>query len=93
VLIQAKENGTANRLVPFRMKSKGPPPRPHYRVWRAGEQIGETTSGTLSPSLNQGIGMAYLPAEHARIGTEIEIEIRGQKFPAAIEKKPLYHKT
>jgi aminomethyltransferase len=92
VLVQAKENGTANRLVPFRMKSKGPPPRPHYGVWLAGEQIGEATSGTLSPSLNQGIGMAYLPTPHARAGTEIEIEIRGQKFPAVIEKKPLYKK-
>ena len=92
VLVQAKENGTANRLVPFRMKEKGPPPRPHYGVWLAGEQIGEATSGTLSPSLNQGIGMAYLPTPHARAGTEIEIEIRGQKFPAVIEKKPLYKK-
>jgi aminomethyltransferase len=93
VLVEAKESGTANRLVPFRMKSKGPPPRPHYGVWLAGEQIGEATSGTLSPSLNQGIGMAYLPRQHARAGTEIEIEIRGQKFPAVIEKKPLYKKS
>jgi len=92
-LIKAKENGTANRLVPFRMKSKGPPPRPHYSVWREGEQIGEATSGTLSPSLNQGIGMAYVATPHARAETEIEIEIRGQKFPATIEKKPLYKKS
>lgn len=91
-LVKAKENGTANRLVPFRMKSKGPPPRPHYSVWREGEQIGEATSGTLSPSLNQGIGMAYVAAAHARAETEIEIKIRGQKFPATIEKKPLYKK-
>jgi aminomethyltransferase len=93
VLVQAKESGTANRLAAFRMKGKGPPPRPHYGVWLAGDQIGETTSGTLSPSLNQGIGMAYLPTQHARAGTEIEIEIRGQKFPATIEKKPLYKKS
>jgi aminomethyltransferase len=92
-LAKAKENGTPNRLVPFRMKSKGPPPRPHYSVWRDGERIGEATSGTLSPSLNQGIGMAYVAAPHARVGTEIEIEIRGQKFPATIEKKPLYKKS
>ena len=92
-LVQAKEDGTTNRLAAFRMKSKGPPPRPHYGVWLAGERIGETTSGTLSPSLNQGIGMAYVPTQHARPGTEIDIEIRGQKFPAVIEKKPLYQKT
>jgi glycine cleavage system T protein (aminomethyltransferase) len=92
-LVKAKESGTANRLVPFRMKDKGPPPRPHYSVWREGEQIGEVTSGTLSPSLNQGIGMAYVAAPYARVDTEIEIEIRGQKFPATIEKKPLYKKS
>ena len=57
VLADAKENGTPNRLVAFRMKSKGPPPRPHYSVWRDGERIGEVTSGSLSPSLNEGIGM------------------------------------
>jgi aminomethyltransferase len=92
-LVKAKEGGTISRLVPFRMKSKGPPPRPHYPVWREGEQIGEATSGTLSPSLNEGIGMAYVAALHARADTEIEIEIRGQKFPAMIEKKPLYRKS
>ena len=93
VLVQAKEGGTADRLVAFRMKGKGPPPRPHYSIWLADKQIGEATSGTLSPSLNQGIGMAYLPTQHARLGTEIEIEIRGQKFPAVVEKKPLYKKS
>lgn len=92
-LVRAKESGISSRLVPFRMKSKGPPPRPHYSVWREGEQIGEATSGTLSPSLNEGIGMAYIATPHARVNTEIEIEIRGQKFPATIEKKPLYKKS
>ena len=93
VLAQAKENGTPNRLVAFRMKSKGPPPRPHYFIWREGEKIGEVTSGTLSPSLNEGIGMAYVAAAHAKTGSEFEIEIRGQKLPAVIEKKPLYKKS
>ena len=93
VLMTAKEKGPNRRLVPFRMKGKGPPPRPHYSVWREGEQIGEATSGTLSPSLNEGIGMAYIAAPHAGVDTDIEIEIRGQKFPARIEKKPLYKKS
>ncbi|MEY2548100.1 MAG: aminomethyltransferase, partial [Verrucomicrobiota bacterium] len=92
VLADAKENGTPNRLVAFRMKSKGPPPRPHYSVWRAGERIGEVTSGSLSPSLNEGIGMAYVASAHAKVGTEIEIEVRDRKLPAVIEKKPLYKK-
>lgn len=92
ILMGAKENGTASRLVAFRMKGKGPPPRPHYLVWRDDEQIGEATSGTLSPSLNEGIGMAYIATPHSQPGTEVEIEIRGQRFPATIEKKPLYKK-
>jgi aminomethyltransferase len=91
-LAAAKEKGTSQKLVAFRMKSKGPPPRPHYSVWREGERIGEITSGSLSPSLNEGIGMAYVASAHAKVGTEIEIEIRDRKLPAIIEKKPLYKK-
>jgi aminomethyltransferase len=87
-----KKQGPSQKLVSFRMKEKGPPPRPHYSVFDNGERIGEVTSGTLSPSLNYGIGMAYVCAPHAKIGEEIDIEIRGQKFPAIIEKKPLYKK-
>jgi aminomethyltransferase len=93
VLLRTKESGPQQKLVSFRMKEKGPPPRPHYSVLDNGERIGEVTSGTLSPSLNYGIGMAYVSAPHAKIGTEIDIEIRGQKFPAIIEKKPLYKKS
>ena len=91
-LWKTKESGPREKLVPFRMKEKGPPPRPHYAVFHNCERIGEVTSGTLSPSLNWGIGMAYVSSAHAKIGTEIEIEIRGQKFAATIEKKPLYRK-
>jgi aminomethyltransferase len=92
-LIREKETGPSRRLIPFRMTGKGPPPRPHYRVFRDGKEAGELTSGTLSPSLNYGIGMAYLTTPVPKPGEEIEIEIRGQRFPAAIEKKPLYKKS
>jgi aminomethyltransferase len=93
VLLETKEKGPREKLVPFRMKEKGPPPRPHYIVFENGERIGEVTSGTQSPSLNWGVGMAYVSAAHAKIGAEIDVEIRGQKFPAIIEKKPLYKKS
>jgi aminomethyltransferase len=93
VLLKTKENGSREKLVPFRMKEKGAPPRPHYAVFDHGERIGEVTSGTVSPSLNWGVGMAYLSTPHAKIGATIDIEIRGQKFPATIEKKPLYKKS
>ncbi len=92
-LLRTKENGPREKLVSFRMEEKGPPPRPHYAVFGHGERIGEVTSGTLSPSLNWGIGLAYIDAPRAKVGAKIGIEIRGQKFPAVIEKKPLYKKT
>ncbi len=92
-LLREKEVGLSRRLVPFKMIGKGPPPRPHYKVFREGSKIGELTSGTLSPSLNYGVGMAYLATPAPKPGDEIEIEIRGQKYPAVIEKKPLYKKS
>jgi aminomethyltransferase len=93
VLLKVKDNGPAQKLAAFRMEGKGPPPRPHYAVFADSERIGEVTSGTLSPSLNYGIGMGYINAPQAKVGTKIDIEIRGQKFPATIEKKPLYKKS
>jgi aminomethyltransferase len=93
ILLETNEKGPREKLVPFRMKEKGPPPRPHYAVFGNGERIGEVTSGTLSPSLNWGVGMAYVSTARAKIGEQIDIEIRGQKFPATIEKKPLYKKS
>jgi aminomethyltransferase len=92
-LVRDREQGPAEKLAPFRMTGKSPPPRPHYSVFQNGQRIAEVTSGTLSPSLNYGIGMAYVPAAQAKVGTELEIEIRGQKFPAIIEKKPFYKKS
>jgi aminomethyltransferase len=91
-LLKTKTKGATERLVAFKMKEKGPPPRPHYAVFANGNRVGEVTSGTLSPSLNIGIGMAYVSAAAAKVGTPLELEIRGQKFPATIEKKPLYKK-
>ena len=69
-----------------------PPPRPHYPVAFAGEVIGEVCSGTQSPSLSAGIGMAYVPLSAATIGSTLEIEIRGRRFPAEVVKKPFYRK-
>ena len=66
---------------------------PGYPVWSTGadaKAIGTVVSGTQSPLLSLGIGMAYVPAEIARIGEEIEIDIRGRRFPATIQKKPLH---
>jgi aminomethyltransferase len=54
--------------------------------------LGELTSGGLSPSLGQGIGLAYLPAKKVKIGKAVSIMVRGKKFPAQVVKKPFYQK-
>jgi aminomethyltransferase len=87
-LLAQRANGIPFRLAPIKMIDKGPPPRAHYPVLKDGLQVGELSSGTLSPSLGFGIGMAYLPADIARIGQELEIEIRGRRFRATVERKP-----
>ena len=91
-LVRAKEHGTPQKLAAFRMEGKSAPPRPHYGIFQEDTRIGEISSGTLSPSLNYGIGMGYIDSANAKVGSKVEIEIRGQKFPAIIEKKPLYKK-
>ncbi len=90
VLTRQKQEGVKRRLVPFRMTGASPPPRSHYGVFKGDTKIAETTSGSLSPTLQIGIGLAYIPTEFARINEPIEIEIRGKRFPAVIEKKPLH---
>ena len=95
-MLAQKTEGVRRRLVAFRMAEKGAPPvRPHYPVWANGGDgtpLGETTSGTLSPSLGVGIGLAYVPVSFAEPGRTLMIEIRGRRFPAEITKKPLYRK-
>ncbi|HKG17947.1 MAG TPA: glycine cleavage system aminomethyltransferase GcvT [Solirubrobacteraceae bacterium] len=83
----ARADGTDEKLEPFRFTGPGIP-RPGNPV-RGG---GEVTSGTLSPCLGVGIGMAYLPAGRARPGQEIEIDVRGRIRPAVVAEKPLYRK-
>jgi aminomethyltransferase len=89
-LLARKEAGLPGKLVALRMTEKSPPPRAHYPVLAGGRIVGETTSGALSPSLGEGIAMAYLPPELAKPGQAVQIDIRGRHFAAVVEKKPLY---
>jgi aminomethyltransferase len=92
-LIAQKAAGLPSKLAAFQMIGTAPPPRPHYPIAVGGEIVSEVASGTQSPSLSTGIGMAYLPTEAAKIGTQIEIEIRGRRFPAEVVKKPFYRRA
>jgi aminomethyltransferase len=83
----ARAEGTAEKLVPFVLTGPG--------IARQGNPVlggGVVTSGTLSPCLEQGIGMAYLPVDRIEPGTAFEIDVRGKTRPAEVRKKPLYAK-
>jgi len=81
----AREQGTEETLVPFKMTGPG--------IARQGNPVqggGEVTSGTMSPCLGIGIGMAYVPAARSEPGTPIEIDVRGKPRQAEVRAKPLY---
>jgi len=85
-----KENGVSRRLKAFKMVDKGIP-RHNYEVCDAeGNKIGVVTSGTMSPMLNQGIGMAYINSTYTKLGTEIYIRVRKKLLKAEIVKIPFY---
>jgi aminomethyltransferase len=82
-----REAGPREKLVPFTLKGAG--------IARQGNPVaggGEVTSGTMSPCLAVGIGMAYVPAARAEPGTELEIDVRGKVRTAVVGTKPLYRK-
>jgi aminomethyltransferase len=82
-----RERGSAEKLVAFELDGPGIP--------RQGNPVvggGVVTSGTLSPCLQVGIGLAYVPSGHAASGTRLEIDVRGKMRPAVVKDKPLYRK-
>ena len=87
MLRRQKEEGPAEKLVAFVMEDPGIP--------RAGMRIAEgglVTSGTLSPMLEIGIGLGYVPSGLAEPGSEITIDLRGRPRRARIVKKPFYRR-
>jgi aminomethyltransferase len=64
-------------------------PRSHYELCTAdGVVIGEVTSGSMSPTLQKGIGMGYLQVEYAKPGTEIFVKVRERLLKAQVAKLP-----
>ena len=84
---EARREGTPEKLVPFLIEGPG--------IARQGNPVlggGEVTSGTFSPCLERGIGMAYVSSARAAPGEHIEIDVRGRTRPARIERRPLYQR-
>ncbi|HEY5051810.1 MAG TPA: glycine cleavage T C-terminal barrel domain-containing protein, partial [Solirubrobacterales bacterium] len=88
---QARAEGPAEKLAPFKIEGAGIA-RQGNPVLAEGEPAGVVTSGSFSPSLEIGIGMAYVRADLTEPGTEVEIDVRGKPRPARIASKPLYSK-
>lgn len=88
-LLRQKDEGVRERLVGFELKERGFP-RHAYEVRYRGEPAGEVTSGIVSPTLDKGIGLAYVPVEAAKPGTALDVVIRNRPVPAEVVRPPFY---
>lgn len=77
-------------LVAFELNERGIPRNGYDIINGDGISIGNVTSGTMSPSLQKGIGMGYVPRMYAKVGTQIQIQVRKKGIPATIIKLPFY---
>ena len=88
-LLKTKLEGPARLLIAFEMVERAVP-REHYEIGVAGQIVGHVTTGMKSPTLDQFVGMGYLPRQFTKLGTVIEIMVRGQAKAAKVVKRPLY---
>ncbi|MCL6453182.1 MAG: glycine cleavage system aminomethyltransferase GcvT [Alicyclobacillus sp.] len=91
-LAQAKADGLKRRIVGFRLLERGIP-RQGYPVWADGRVVGQVTSGTMSPTLHEPIGLALVDAAFAKVGTALSVEIRGRQSAAEVVKTPFYRRA
>ncbi|MDT0685832.1 glycine cleavage system aminomethyltransferase GcvT [Autumnicola psychrophila] len=89
-LKKEKEKGPKRKLIAFELDERGIPRQGYDIVDNNGTVIGEVTSGTMSPSLEKGIGLGYISAEVAEIGAKLHIRIRKKDVPATQVKLPFY---
>lgn len=94
-LLKQKEAGLTRRFMAFELLEKGVP-RHGFKIAKpgpTGEIIGEVTSGNLSPLLQKGIGLGYVPPAFAQAGASLVIDIRGKSMPAVVVKPPFYKRA
>ena len=89
VLAEQKKNGPPRKLVGFEVTGRGIA-RHGYPVIVHDQRVGEVTSGTYAPFLQKNIGLCYVPAARAAVGTELAIDIRERKVPARVVPTPFY---
>ncbi len=91
-LVRQKESGLKRKLVGFEVLDRAPA-RDGYPVVIDGREVGSVTSGSPAPFLKKNIGLAYVPTEHAAIGTEFFIAVRSRHVPARIVETPFYKRA
>ena len=91
-LKQQKEAGVSRKLIGFEMQERAIPRHDYEIVDANGNEIGIVTSGTMSPSLNKGIGLGYVTVANAAVDGDIYIRIRKNDVPAKVVKLPFYKK-
>ncbi|HKZ33280.1 MAG TPA: glycine cleavage system aminomethyltransferase GcvT [Vicinamibacteria bacterium] len=89
VLSEQKANGAPRKLVGFETTERGIP-RHGYPVFLGDDETGSVTSGSFAPFLQKSIGLTYLPAARAAVGTELAVEIRGRRIGARVVPTPFY---
>ena len=89
-IVAAKADGPKHNLVGLRMTARAIPREGCPVLSEAGTLIGQVTSGTFSPTVNAGIGLARLASSHAEVGTSISVDIRGRQTPATVAALPFY---
>ena len=89
VLARQKAGGIKRKLVGFEMVGRGIA-RSHYPIVKDGKPIGEVTSGGPAPHLGKNIGLGYVAVEHAAIGAEFDILVRGNPVAARVVPTPFY---
>jgi len=90
-LVRQKAEGPARRVIGIELKDRAIP-RHGYAVLKDGVQVGEVTTGYNSISTGKSVCMALVEAAHAKLGTELEIQIRRKTFPGTVVKKRFYDK-
>jgi aminomethyltransferase len=91
-LVRQKQEGLKRKLAGFEVLDRAPA-RDGYPLVIGNNQVGVVTSGSPAPFLKKNIGLAYLPTEHAGLGAEVFVAVRGRTVPARVVETPFYKRT
>ncbi len=92
-IVGAKERGLQQKLIGFKLLERGIPRQGYTLFSFDGREIGKVTSGTMSPTLNQAIGIAWIDTAHSSEGSEFAVDIRGKKIKAQVVPTPFVTNT